>query len=243
MRQHFFAHDPEPMPDLPPDGEPEAIVQAIAAAAWQARLAGEQCESILVSCTTDEAGAFLDLLGRTIKTPVRLLGRDVTADIPIGYKHPAEMGSDRLANAVAAVARHGTPVVVIDCGTCITSEVIDSEGTLIGGNIGAGFPLISLGLMNLSERLNQALNTVLHEEPTDLIGRSAAEAVNYGMLLQLAGTADRFVSEACMLMELAEVPVVVTGGDGEVCAQFMVEDSVHDALLTLEGLRLIDGTA
>jgi len=243
VRQHFFAHAGNAAVSLRPEEEAAATVEAIVASAWQAQLASAQCEGIVVSCTAEGAEEFIAALGQALGAPVRLLGRDVQPDLPAAYYDPGEIGPDRLANAFAARALYGTPVIVLDCGTCLTSEVIDAQGVLIGGNITAGFPLISLGLMNVSERLREAMGTVLSAEPEHLLGRSTAEATNFGLLLQLSGTADRLVGEGLIALDLDYAQVVVTGGDGEVCSQFMMEDSVYDPLLTLEGLRLIDGTA
>jgi type III pantothenate kinase len=241
MRQHAFAHADMAAAEPGPECQPGAIVEAIVAAAWEARLAGEPCEGVLLSCTAAGAEDFIEALGQAFKAPVRRLGQDACADIEVGYRDPAEIGPDRLANAVAARALYGTPIIIIDCGTCITSEIINEAGVLIGGNIGAGLPLIATALMNVSERLARALNTVLPDAPENLIGHSTAEATNFGVLLQLAGTADRFVLEACLALDQDEVEVVVTGGDGEACTQFMYEDGAYHPLLTLEGLRLIDG--
>ena len=241
VQDHFFALDGEGAESVSPDGEAQAIVEAIVASAWEAQLAGGQCDGILVSCTAEGAEEFIAALGQALQAPAQLLGRDVPADLPTGYYNPGEIGPDRLANAVAARSLYGAPVIVVDCGTCLTSEVIDASGVFVGGNIAAGFPLLSLGLMNVSERLRQSLGSVLETEPDHLIGRSTAEATNFGLILQLSGTADRFVAEALVALDLEAAAIVVTGGDGEVCSQFMIEDSIYDPLLTLEGLRLIDG--
>ena len=58
--------------------------------------------------------------------------------LPITYDYPNEIGADRLADAVAAVNRHGAPVIVVDLGTATNIEVIDRDGAFVGGIIAPG---------------------------------------------------------------------------------------------------------
>jgi len=58
--------------------------------------------------------------------------------IGIDYPWPNTIGPDRLANALAARHRFGAPVVVVDFGTAVTFDVVDSEGNYVGGIIAPG---------------------------------------------------------------------------------------------------------
>ena len=49
------------------------------------------------------------------------------------YPNPREIGADRVADAVAARALYGAPVVVVDFGTATNIEVIDRDGRFRGG--------------------------------------------------------------------------------------------------------------
>jgi type III pantothenate kinase len=71
----------------------------------------------------------LDTLELTPKT-IRGVGID--------YPTPHSIGPDRLAHAVAARARFGAPVVVVDFGTAVTFDVVDPHGNYVGGIIAPG---------------------------------------------------------------------------------------------------------
>ena len=58
--------------------------------------------------------------------------------VGIDYPKPSSIGPDRLANAVAARARFGAPVVVVDFGTAVTFDVVDAKGNYVGGIIAPG---------------------------------------------------------------------------------------------------------
>ena len=62
----------------------------------------------------------------------QLTARTVTG-IGIDYPKPSTIGADRLANAIAAHARFGAPVVVVDFGTAVTFDVVDASGNYTGG--------------------------------------------------------------------------------------------------------------
>lgn len=56
------------------------------------------------------------------------LGIDVLMD------QPTEVGADRLVNAVAADARYGGPLIVVDFGTATTFDIVDGDGAYCGGD-------------------------------------------------------------------------------------------------------------
>lgn len=217
------------------------MVEEIQSALEEAELASADCSGIVVSCTTEGATNFILTLANVFHCPLRQVGLDLRPKIKTEYHDPSQIGADRLANATAAAALYGCPVVVVDCGTCLTSEIVNAQGVFIGGNIGAGMPLLSFGLMGLSEQLRQAMEAGTGTMPEHIVGRSTMEAIYGGLALQLAGTADRFVDEALLELGLEEVTTVLTGGDAELCGQFMGLPTQVNSLLTLEGLRLLDG--
>lgn len=63
-----------------------------------------------------------------------------------------ELGADRVADAVAAKAIFGAPVVVVDFGTATNMEVIDKDGVFVGGVIAPGVEPSMRSLMSRSRR-------------------------------------------------------------------------------------------
>ena len=61
------------------------------------------------------------------------------APLRVAYATPATLGVDRLAAAVAAAARApGAACLVVDAGTCITTERVSAAGVYLGGTIAPG---------------------------------------------------------------------------------------------------------
>src|SRR3546814_1329241 len=63
--------------------------------------------------------------------------------MPILYDNPREVGSDRIADAVAAWDLFGGPTIVVDFGTATTFEAVSARGEYMGGAI---FPGIDISL-------------------------------------------------------------------------------------------------
>ena len=67
---------------------------------------------------------------------------DDNTGMPILYKNPAEVGADRIANAVAAFEqlrpRRGRPLIVVDLGTATTFDAVTAKGEYLGGVICPG---------------------------------------------------------------------------------------------------------
>ena len=57
-----------------------------------------------------------------------VVGEDVDFGIANKLPNPREAGADRLVNALAAVERHGAPLIIVDFGTATTFDIVDDEG-------------------------------------------------------------------------------------------------------------------
>ncbi len=118
-------------------------------------------------------------LSRTCTGRVLTVGPGLKTGMPVHYDDPAEIGPDRIADAVAARAVYGSPCIVIDLGTTTNIEVIDARGTFVGGVIAPGLALGARSLSAAAARLPQ----VEPSAPTHVIGRNTREAMRSGVVL------------------------------------------------------------
>src|SRR6476646_1675843 len=72
-----------------------------------------------------------------------------TVPIAVRTDRPADVGTDRLVNALAAARLHGTPAIVADFGTASTFDCVAADGAFVGGAIAPG---LELGLEALAAR-------------------------------------------------------------------------------------------
>ena len=155
-------------------------------------------------------------------------------DIGIDYPQPQRIGPDRLANAIAAKHRFGAPVVVVDFGTAVTFDVVNSAGNYIGG-------IIAPGLAAMTDYLHEKtalLPKIKIREVQNVIGKSTEEAMLIGAVHGYRGLVRELISELKTALQSPKLRVVATGGCAHLIASKLPEIAATDPLLTLEGLRI-----
>jgi type III pantothenate kinase len=159
----------------------------------------------------------------------------VKTGLRIRTKNPSEVGADRIAGAVGAVARYpDEELVIIDFGTATTVEAVSAERDYLGGVILPGL-LIS---MHALVQNTAGLPKVEILRPERCCGRSTVECIQSGLywghLGMVRETRDRLAKE-CFADRR---PVVVaTGG----FAGLFADSGLYDAVapdLALEGVRI-----
>jgi type III pantothenate kinase len=149
-------------------------------------------------------------------------------------KNPAEVGADRIVNAVAAFERYGGPCIVADFGTATTFDVVSSEGDYLGGAIAPG---IEVSLEALTTRAAKLIKVEL-VAPEHAIGKSTTEALQAGAVYGFAGEVEGIVH--AIWRELGEqARVVATGGIAPLIAEHTGVIAEVDPFLTLRGIELV----
>lgn len=179
------------------------------------------------------------LASRTIKTLWALkcleLNPRTLVGVGLDYPRPDTIGPDRLANAVAAVARFGAPVVVVDFGTAVTFDVVDARGNYVGG-------IIAPGLSAMTDYLHDRtalLPRIRIREISSAIGKSTEHAMLVGAVHGYRGLIRGLLAELRKELKARRLPVIATGGYAQLMASKISEIKAVDSMLTLEGLRLV----
>jgi type III pantothenate kinase len=174
------------------------------------------------------------LAERWAKAPLLVLGPGVATGIAIHYDDPREVGPDRIANAVAARERFGSPAIVVDFGTSTNFDIVSPEGEYVGGVLAPGIETSMEALFSRAARLVK----VDYVEPPQVIGKTTAGALQSGLVYGFAGQVDGIVD--AIRGELgAEAPVIGTGGLVDLIAPHSRTIGHVEPFLTLEGLRIV----
>lgn len=216
----------------------EARLRVREALAFMADDAGivvpEQFGSILscvVPCLTE---AWREGLGRASGLRPVVVGPGIRSGMRLAYKDPAEIGPDRLADAVAARTRYGTPAVAVDFGTTLNIEAVGADGSFKGGIIAPGMALGAKALRESAARLPEIELSV----PDHAIGTTTADAMRSGLVLGELARVDGLID--LIFGELGSAaPVAVTGSSAEALAPHLKHAATADATLTLRGLHEI----
>lgn len=166
-------------------------------------------------------------------TPL-FVGPGLKTGMPVNYEPPADVGADRIVNAIAAYERYGGPVVVVDFGTATTFDVVSQRGEYEGGIIVPGVAISAEALFTRTARLPR----VEIRPPAQLVGTTTVSSIQsglyYGYLAMVDGLLERLLAETG-----EKTALVATGGWAEALipqSRFLRE---YDPHLTLEGLRLL----
>lgn len=158
----------------------------------------------------------------------------VKTGMPIQYDNPAEVGADRIVNAVAAFEKYGGPCVIVDFGTATTFDCVSAKGEYLGGVICPGIGISADALFERTARLPR----VEIRKPTRVIGTNTVGSLQSGLYYGYLGLVDGILE--LLLAELgAETHVLATGGLGPMIGTGSKYIKHVDEMLTLEGLRII----
>jgi len=160
------------------------------------------------------------------------------AGMPIRYDNPAEVGADRIVNAIAAYEQFGShpprPLIVCDFGTATTLDAVSAQGEYLGGAICPGVSISADALFQRAARLPR----IEVRKPKTVVGRTTVGAMESGLFYGYVGMVEGLVKR--MNDELGGNAIrVATGGLAAVIApETKLFDHV-DIDLTLQGLRLV----
>ncbi|MBM3486808.1 MAG: type III pantothenate kinase [Alphaproteobacteria bacterium] len=197
---------------------------------------GEAVREAIIATVVPETLFSLKTLCRRYFRCEPLVVGEAGVDVGIGVlvDSPEEVGADRLVNAVAAQARYGGPLVVIDFGTATTFDVVDAGGNYCGGVIAPG--------VNLSmEALHMAAAKLPHvaiQRPRTVIGKRTVPAMLSGVYWGYVGLIEGLVSRIKAEFG-APMKVIATGGLSPLFADATCVIEILDVELTLRGLAAI----
>jgi len=192
-------------------------------------------DGICLSCTVPRLiREYEHVAERWVKAPLLVIGPGIKTGIPVQHDAPAEIGPDRIVNAVAAKEKYGAPAIVVDFGTSTNFDVVSPAGEYVGGVLAPGVEISMDALFAKAARLVK----VDYVEPPAAIGKSTATALQSGLVYGFAGQVDGIVD--AIRRELGvDATAIATGGLADLIAPHSRTIGKVDQFLTLDGLRIV----
>ena len=163
-----------------------------------------------------------------------VVGPGLKTGLNILCDSPAQVGSDLIVAAVAALKIAKPPLAVVDMGTATTVTVLDANGAFLGGSICTGVKISMEALMSRTAQLPG----ISLEAPKRVIGRNTVECMQSGLMVGAAAMLDGLLDR--MEEELGQkLNVIATGGIARFVIPLCRREMIYDRDLVLRGLAII----
>lgn len=191
---------------------------------------------VLSSVVPSLVQSFSEMLkGVFPKAEQIIVNPDIYDCLPVQILNPYEIGTDLVANAVAAFQKYGTPTAVVDFGTALTLITIGKNAEIKGVAIAPGLKTAVSALAGKTAQLPQIRLT----PPPSVLGTNTVHAIQAGIVFGYTGLIDSLIERT--QEELHEkLNVVATGGMSSTIAPLTKNIKTIEPLLTLDGLYLIN---
>ena len=201
-----------------------------------AGVAPEDVEGIIMSSVVPSVNFTMEHMCKDYfhRAPM-LVAPGIKTGIRIRYENPRDLGSDRIANAVAVHAEYGGPAIFIDFGTATSYGVLSAAGEFLGGAIGPGVQLSAQALFEHTARLPK----IELVKPATAIQNTTVTNMQAGIVFGYVGQVEYIVGRMRAELGDEKTRVIATGGLARLISSESSCIDVLDGELTLKGLLYI----
>ncbi len=165
-----------------------------------------------------------------------LLTLNTTTKLPFKnlYTTPSTLGNDRIALAAAAVCSYPSKnSLVIDAGTCITYDFINSKNEYLGGAISPGIDMRYKSLHEYTEKLP----LLSKKEEFNTVGTSTSASIHSGIINGIICEIEGVIAQ--YEEDFGDLTIVLTGGDTKFLSKQLKNSIFANQNFLLQGLNKI----
>lgn len=141
-----------------------------------------------------------------------IIDHTLAINLKIKYDDPAEVGADRICNAVGALNRYKAPLIVVDMGTATTFDVVSEDREYLGGVIMPGLETAGHDLFKRAAKLSR----VRFDFPDKVIGTRTKESLQSGLMWGTVDQIDGLIQRISKEWNKENITIIATGGLSEV---------------------------
>lgn len=211
---------------------------------WSYRLLSELLEldtkpsnikqTVISSVVPDLTEPLRQMIMEVLGQPPIVLNENIYPKLKVTITNKEEIGTDLVANAVAAYDRYKQAAIVIDFGTALTFTTIDKDGKILGVAIAPGLKTAVNSLFTNTAQLPQ----VPLQVPESALGKDTLHAIQAGVLLGYTGMVQHLIQHIKTEID-QPCKVIATGGLSSILTNLEESFDEIDKKLTLNGLAII----
>ncbi len=190
--------------------------------------------SILASVVPPVSESVEEAIQKVLGSKPLVVGPGIKTGLNIRIDNPAQLGSDLVVGAVAALDQYPAPLIIFDMGTATTISVINGSKAFLGGAI---LPGVTVAIQSLSSKTAQ-LPDISLDPPRQVIGSNTIDSMKSGAIYGNACMMDGMIAR--IEQELGQsATVLATGGLSRYILPHCTRHIIYDENLLLKGLWLI----
>lgn len=159
---------------------------------------------------------------------------DIYPEVKVNIDNADEIGSDLVANAVAAYVKYRRSCVIVDFGTALTFTTVSAAGEILGVAIVPGLKTAVKALFSNTAQLPEVPLVLPHSA----LGKNTTHAIQAGILLGYESLVKGMISRIRSELH-GDCIAIATGGLSSIIATLEGEFVEINRNLTLDGLRII----
>jgi type III pantothenate kinase len=153
------------------------------------------------------------------------------------YTQPSKLGDDRWATIVASYIYYKKPLIIIDCGTAVSIDMVNKKGRHMGGYILAGFDGYKKSFKNAyhlkDTKLKQSISLQKKTFP-----KQTSEGITKGYLVMVISTIESLYNQITKKEKMSP-NILISGGYGEIISKNLSVKNKHERNLVLKSLGII----
>lgn len=195
----------------------------------------EITDIIVSSVVPDVMHSLNNAMNKFFNARILVVKPGIKTGIKLIKTNPAEAGSDRIVNGVAAMNMYGGPVIVVDYGTATKFDLFGEDGSFESAVTCPGVMLSARALWEGTAKLPE----VEIVNPGTILAKNTTVSLQAGILYGRIGEAEYIIDKMIEEYGHGPIKVVATGGLARIIFNETDKIQYLEPNLTMYGLKFI----
>jgi len=187
---------------------------------------------------TKENKLIIDRLKKIFKSNIKQIKSSSSLlGVSNGYIQPKKLGDDRWATIVASSLLHEQPLIIVDCGTAISIDVVSAKGIHLGGYILGGFDGYSRSFKNAYHLKNIKIKEGVASQKK-YFPKKTEDGITEGYLLMVISAIENTYNQV-KKNQNTPPKLLISGGYGKIISKRLSVKNKYEPDLVLKSIGLI----